>query len=89
MPSGSGTGRAFHGFKPPVCLDDAEAIEKAKRMVDGQDIELWSGLLLLSGSVLRGVSAMQYKGLEIHVVQTANPTGFKWTVYLDATRLRT
>jgi hypothetical protein len=26
-----------------VCADDAEAIEKAKRLVDGHDIELWSG----------------------------------------------
>jgi hypothetical protein len=25
------------------CADDAEAIEKAKRMVNGQDVELWSG----------------------------------------------
>jgi hypothetical protein len=26
-----------------ICADDAEAIEKAKRFVDGHDIELWSG----------------------------------------------
>jgi hypothetical protein len=25
------------------CADDAEAIEKAKRMVNGQNVELWSG----------------------------------------------
>jgi hypothetical protein len=29
---------------------------------------------------------MQYKGIEYQVVQTANPTGWKWTVQLDATR---
>ena len=28
---------------PLVCRDDAEAIGKAKRLVDGHDIELWSG----------------------------------------------
>jgi hypothetical protein len=26
-----------------ACADDAEAIDKAKRLVDGHDIELWSG----------------------------------------------
>jgi hypothetical protein len=31
---------------------------------------------------------MQYKGIEYQVVQTANPTGWKWTVQLDATRTR-
>ncbi len=33
----------FVGFKALVCADDAEAINKAKRLVDGHDIELWSG----------------------------------------------
>jgi hypothetical protein len=33
----------FIGFEPLVCGDDAEAIERAKRLVDGHDIELWSG----------------------------------------------
>jgi hypothetical protein len=33
----------FIGFEPLVCADDAEAIEHAKRYVDGHDIELWSG----------------------------------------------
>jgi len=33
----------FIGFEPLVCADDAEAIDKAKRLVDGHDIELWSG----------------------------------------------
>ena len=31
---------------------------------------------------------MQYKGIEYQIVQTANPTGWKWTVQLDATRTR-
>jgi hypothetical protein len=26
-----------------ICDDDSEATEKAKRLVDGHDIELWSG----------------------------------------------
>jgi hypothetical protein len=33
----------FIGFKPLVCADDSEAIERANRLVDGYDIELWSG----------------------------------------------
>jgi hypothetical protein len=33
----------FTGFEPLTCSDDSEAIEKAKRMVNGQDVELWSG----------------------------------------------
>ena len=26
-----------------ICADDAEAIDKAKPLIDGHDIELWSG----------------------------------------------
>ena len=33
----------FVGFEPLVCANDAEAIEKASRLVDWYDIELWSG----------------------------------------------
>jgi hypothetical protein len=33
----------FVGYEPLVCVNDAEAIEKAKRLVVAQDIELWSG----------------------------------------------
>ena len=33
----------FTGFEPLICADDAEAIEKAKRLVDVHDVELWSG----------------------------------------------
>jgi hypothetical protein len=32
---------------------------------------------------------MDYKGVEYTIVQTANPSGWKWTVFLDATRTRT
>jgi hypothetical protein len=31
---------------------------------------------------------VDHKGIEYSVVQTANPTGWKWTVILDATRTR-
>jgi hypothetical protein len=31
---------SFEGF---ASLDDGEAITKAKRLVDGHDVELWSG----------------------------------------------
>jgi hypothetical protein len=33
----------FISFEPLVCDDDAEATEKAKRLVDGHAVELWSG----------------------------------------------
>jgi hypothetical protein len=33
----------FIGSAPLVCRDDAEAVAKAKRMVDGHAIEVWSG----------------------------------------------
>jgi hypothetical protein len=32
---------------------------------------------------------MQYREIEYQVVQTANPTGWKWTVQLDENRSRT
>ena len=31
---------SFEGF---ACRDDGEAIAKAQRLVDGHDVELWSG----------------------------------------------
>jgi hypothetical protein len=33
----------FVSFEALVCVDDVEAIDKAKRLIDGHDIELWSG----------------------------------------------
>jgi hypothetical protein len=33
----------FIGFEPLKCANDAEAIEKATRLLDGHDVELWSG----------------------------------------------
>jgi hypothetical protein len=33
----------FVGYERLVCVDDPEAIAKAKRLVDGHDVELWSG----------------------------------------------
>ena len=33
----------FVGFEALICTDDAEAIEKAKRLVHWYAIELWSG----------------------------------------------
>jgi hypothetical protein len=31
---------------------------------------------------------MEYKGFKYTVVQTANPTGWKWTVWLDERRTK-
>jgi len=33
----------FVGFEALICANDVEAIEKAKRLANGHDIELWSG----------------------------------------------
>jgi hypothetical protein len=33
----------FIGFEPLVCANDSEAIEKAKQLIDGRDVELWNG----------------------------------------------
>ena len=33
----------FIGFEPLICADDAEAVDHAKRLVNGSDIELWTG----------------------------------------------
>jgi hypothetical protein len=33
----------FMRVKVLICADDAEAIDQAKPLVDGHDIELWSG----------------------------------------------
>jgi hypothetical protein len=32
---------------------------------------------------------MDYKGIEYHVVQTANPTGWSWTVQMEGREPRT
>jgi hypothetical protein len=33
----------FLGFEPLICVDDAEAVLQAKRLVGIHDVELWSG----------------------------------------------
>ncbi len=33
--------------------------------------------------------AMEYQGVQYQIVQIANPTGWKWTVFLDSTKMRT
>ena len=33
----------FTGYEPLVCGSDSEATEKARQLVDGHDVELWSG----------------------------------------------
>ena len=38
----------FIAAKALTCADDAEAIDTAKPLVDGHDIELWSGERLVA-----------------------------------------
>jgi hypothetical protein len=33
----------FVGFEPLVCVNDAQAVERAKRLASVHDIERWSG----------------------------------------------
>jgi hypothetical protein len=33
----------FIGFEPLFCADDSEAIEKAMRLMDRLDVEIWNG----------------------------------------------
>jgi hypothetical protein len=33
----------FIGYEPLVCANDAEATEQVQHLVDGHDVELWSG----------------------------------------------
>ena len=37
----------FFDFREMACADDAEALEKAKQLVNGHDVELWSGARLV------------------------------------------
>jgi hypothetical protein len=39
----SGSDGHFVRFVGLSCSDDAEAIQQARRLIEGQDIELWSG----------------------------------------------
>jgi hypothetical protein len=34
-------------------------------------------------------TAMEYKGIRFEIVETTNPYGWKWIVFLDETRMRT
>jgi hypothetical protein len=38
----------FVGCEPIVSADDFDATEKAKRLVDGHDVELWNGTRLVA-----------------------------------------
>jgi hypothetical protein len=38
----------FIRFEPLRCANDAEAIEQAERLLDGHDVELWSGERLVT-----------------------------------------
>jgi hypothetical protein len=38
----------FIGYEPLICADDAEAIEKARRLVSVNPVEFWSGTRLVA-----------------------------------------
>jgi hypothetical protein len=37
----------FIGCEPVIAIDDSDATEKTKRLVDGHDVELWYGTRLV------------------------------------------
>jgi predicted dinucleotide-binding enzyme len=49
--------RAGHVSRPPQiveCADDQEAAQKAKQLVDGQDVEVWDGPRFVIGLKSKG-----------------------------------
>jgi hypothetical protein len=38
----------FIGYEPLICADDAEVIEKARRLVSVNPVEFWSGTRLVA-----------------------------------------
>jgi hypothetical protein len=46
----------FIGFEPLICRDDGEAVAKAKRLLAGHDVEVWSGERLVVRLKSRDVS---------------------------------
>jgi hypothetical protein len=41
-------GGHFIGYEPLWCANDAEAVEAAKQLVRGYDVELWNGPRLVT-----------------------------------------
>jgi hypothetical protein len=44
----------FMRFEALICRDDGEAIAKAKRILDGHDIELWNGTRFVTRLKVQG-----------------------------------
>jgi hypothetical protein len=83
-----------------LCPDEETAKEHALKLRAGQDVELWqadrrivtlnaSGMPMDSVRISSFSASMEYKGIEYRILQTANPTGFKWTVMIGENRTRT
>jgi hypothetical protein len=83
-----------------LCPNEVTAKQQAENLVDGHDVELWQAdrriaTLGASRTPMDSVrsssssASMEYKAIEYRVVQTANPTGFKWTVMIGKNRTRT
>jgi hypothetical protein len=47
-----GHDRHFNGYEPLRCADDAAATDQAKRLVNRNGIELWSGVRLVARLIL-------------------------------------
>lgn len=62
----------FVGFEPTVCDDDTAAIERAKRLLDGRDIEVWCAARLITRLTAQKTSAVTHEikdGFEAQAVR--------------------
>ena len=51
--------------------------------------QFWNSPRRFLVNIRKEVRTVNYKGIEYSVLQTANPMGWKWTVFLDGIRTRT
>jgi hypothetical protein len=67
----------FSGYEPLVCGDDAEAIELARRLCNGHDIELWclERMVTRLPAITEKKSATGLWNLNIFVSSSSNRDG--------------
>ena len=69
-----------------------DAVERAKGLVNGHAVELWQldqKIATFKNTIKPspGLSSfMKHRGIQYSVVQTANPTGWRWAVNLPGQR---
>jgi hypothetical protein len=51
----------FVGFEPLICVDDAAAIIRSRRLLGGTKIEVWSGPRLVSSAAKQPAEALTHE----------------------------